>query len=137
MDRSEKTIKVERVAPAPSVNREGLFTLATQRRLPLAALRRSYSNSEGEAKRGAGGSCESRGVKNSSHSVWPIISELEPASRSGITNSPTIGMKHNSAPAQTPGSDSGNVTSQNARCGEAPRSLAASSSAGSILASVA
>ncbi len=52
-------------------------------------------------------------VKNSSHSVWPIISELEPASRSGITNSPTIGMKQSSTPAPTPGSDSGNVTSQN------------------------
>src|SRR5260370_940017 len=74
-------------------------------------------------------------VKNSSHSVWPIIIELEPASRSGMTNSPTIGMKHNSAPAPTPGKDSGNVTSQNARSGDAPRSLAASSSEGSILAS--
>ncbi len=53
-------------------------------------------------------------VKNSSHSVWPIIIEPEPARRSGITNSPTIGMKQSSAPAPTPGNDSGNVTSQNA-----------------------
>src|SRR5436309_11374265 len=76
-------------------------------------------------------------VKNSSHRLWPIISALEPASRSGITNSPMIGMKHSNAPAATPGNDRGNVTSQNACRGEAPRSLAASSSAGSILASVA
>ena len=34
----------------------------------------------------------------------------EPPSRSGMTNSPTIGMKHNSAPAATPGSESGSVT---------------------------
>jgi len=67
----------------------------------------------------------------------PIISESEPANRSGITNSPTMGMKHSKQPAPTPGNDKGNVTSQNAASGEAPRSLAASSSAGSILASVA
>ena len=54
-----------------------------------------------------------------------------------MTNSPTMGMKQSSAPAATPGSDSGNVTSQNAPAGELPRSLAASSSAGSSLASVA
>jgi two-component system alkaline phosphatase synthesis response regulator PhoP len=40
-------------------------------------------------------------------------------------------------PAPTPGSDSGNVTCQNACRGEAPRSAAASSSAGSCFASVA
>ena len=37
--------------------------------------------------------------KNSVHSVWPIIVAPEPPSRSGITNSPAIGMKQSSAPA--------------------------------------
>ena len=77
--------------------------------------------------RGGRGHRPVRLVKNSSHRVWPIISELEPASRSGITNSPTIGMKQSNTPAPTPGNDSGNVTSQNACRGEAPRSPAASS----------
>ena len=53
-------------------------------------------------------------AKNSIHKVWPIIIVSEPPSRSGMTNSPTIGMKHSSAPAATPGSDSGSVTVQNA-----------------------
>src|ERR1700712_2853276 len=76
-------------------------------------------------------------VKNSSHSVWPIIMRSEPASKSGITNSPTMGMKHSKTPAPTPGSDSGNVTSQNALKREQPRSAAASSSASSSFDSVA
>ena len=42
-------------------------------------------------------------AKNSVQSVWPIISVCEPPSRSGMTNSPTIGMKQSSAPATTPG----------------------------------
>src|SRR4029077_158974 len=103
---------------------------------------RSYSNSGGtssnsSATAAAGAPGQSLLVKNSSHSVCPIIIEPEPARRSGMTNSPTIGMKHNSAPAPTPGSDSGNVTIQNASRGEAPRSLAASISEPSIFASVA
>ena len=80
---------------------------------------------------------QSRLVKNSSHSVCPIIIWSEPAKRSGITNSPTIGMKHSTAPATTPGNDSGTVISQNAFAREQPRSAAASSRAGSALASVA
>ena len=49
-----------------------------------------------------------------------------------MTNSPTIGMKQSSAPATTPGSDSGTVTSQNAFQRGQPRSAAASSSVSSI-----
>ena len=62
-------------------------------------------------------------VKNSSHSVWPIISELEPAKQIRDHEFADDGMKHSSTPAPTPGSDSGNVTSQNACHGGAPRSL--------------
>ena len=40
--------------------------------------------------------------KNSVHKVWPIINAFDPPSRSGMTNSPAIGMKHSSAPAKTP-----------------------------------
>ena len=126
------------------LKREMPFDLAPPSAPPSSWRRcsRSYSKSGGTSSSSSTtAAAEATGqsllVKNSSHSVWPIISELEPASRSGITNSPTIGMKHSSAPAPTPGSDSGNVTSQNACRGEAPRSLAASSSAGSIFASVA
>ena len=48
-----------------------------------------------------------------------------------MTNSPTIGMEHSSAPAAIPGHDNGSVTDQNAFQRRAPRSAAASSSAGS------
>jgi hypothetical protein len=75
--------------------------------------------------------------KNSVHSVCPIIRLSEPPSRSGMTNSPVIGMKHRRAPAPTPGSDSGTVIFQNAVDGRAPRSAAASSSEKSIFSSVA
>ena len=54
-----------------------------------------------------------------------------------MTNSPTIGMKHSSAPATAPGSDSGTVMRQKARAGVAPRSRAASISVGSSRSSVA
>ncbi len=127
-----------------TLNREILLTWCAISPLPPSVRRcsRSYSNSGGtssssSATAAADATGQSLLVKNSSHSVCPIIIEPEPARRSGITNSPTIGMKHNSAPAPTPGSDSGNVTSQNASRGEAPRSLAASSSEPSIFASVA
>ena len=40
--------------------------------------------------------------KNSIQMVWPIIAVREPPSRSGMTNSPTIGMKHNSEPERHP-----------------------------------
>src|SRR4029078_11965521 len=66
--------------------------------------------------------------KNSVHRVWPIISAFEPPSRSGMTNSPAIGMKHNSTPAKMPDADSGMVINQNALHRGAPRSAAASSS---------
>src|SRR6218665_551726 len=73
-------------------------------------------------------------VKNSSHSVWPIINAFDPASRSGMTNSPMIGMKQSNAPAPTPRRDSGTVTSQNASMRETPRSVAASINDGSCFA---
>ena len=60
---------------------------------------------------------QSRLLKNSFHSVLPIISVSEPPSRSGMTNSPTAGMKTSRQPAKTPGSDSGNVICQKARHG--------------------
>ena len=80
---------------------------------------------------------QSRLEKNSLHSVRPIIRVSEPPRRSGTTNSPTIGMKQRSEPATTPGSDKGRVTVRKARAGEAPRSCAASISAGSSRSSAA
>ena len=76
-------------------------------------------------------------AKNSVQMVWPIIEVREPPSRSGMTNSPTIGMKHNSEPATTPGADSGIVTSQNVFQRGQPRSAAASRSCSSSFSSVA
>ncbi len=75
---------------------------------------------------------QSRLLKNSFQSVLPIMSVSEPPSRSGITNSPTAGMKTRKQPAMTPGSDRGNVTCQNAFHGGQPRSSAASISEGLI-----
>src|ERR1700732_4718954 len=75
--------------------------------------------------------------KNSVQMVCPIIGACEPPSKSGMTNSPTAGMKHSSAPASTPGADSGNVTSQNTLLRGQPRSAAASSSDSSSFSSVA
>ncbi len=80
---------------------------------------------------------QSRLEKNSVHSVCPIISVSEPPSRSGMTNSPQTGMKHSSAPAATPGSDSGTVTRQKAFQRGQPRSAAASNNDSSIFSSVA
>src|SRR5205085_1746127 len=74
---------------------------------------------------------QSRLPKNSSQSVCPIIDVLDEPSRSGMTNSPVIGMKQSSVPAMMPGSDSGTVTVKNARQGGQPRSAAASSNVGS------
>src|SRR3546814_3881313 len=70
---------------------------------------------------------QSRLLKNSLHSVLPIIRVSDPPSRSGMTNSPTAGMKTRKQPAMMPGSDSGTVTNQNAFMGRQPRSAAASS----------
>src|SRR5262245_49467335 len=76
---------------------------------------------------------QSRLKKNSVHKAGPIIWDAQPPSRSGITTSPTTGMNDSSAPAATPGSDSGNVISQNAFHAGQPRSDAASSNDSSIL----
>src|SRR5271154_4757072 len=133
--------------PPPQRGRgeEGDLMKRASHHLPPSSCRRcnrSYnSNGASSSASNSTAAAEATGqsllVKNSSHRVWPIISESEPASKSGITNSPTMGMKHSNTPAPTPGSDSGNVTSQNAHCCDEPRSEAASSSAGSILAKVA
>src|SRR5207253_2198906 len=64
--------------------------------------------------------------KNSCHSILPTISVPGPPNKSGITNSPTAGMKTSKAPAAMPGSDSGRITARKARHGRAPRSAAAS-----------
>ena len=53
-------------------------------------------------------------LKNSSQSVRPIICVCGPPSSSGITYSPTQGMKTSIAPATMPARDSGTVTFQNA-----------------------
>ena len=73
-------------------------------------------------------------LKNSSHSTRPIISVSGPPSSSGMTNSPTQGMKTSIEPAMMPALDSGTVTFQNATQGVAPRSAAASSRRKSSLA---
>src|SRR3954462_15099147 len=86
---------------------------------------------------GAAAPGQSRLPKNSSHSVCPIIAVEDEPSRSGMTNSPTIGMKQSSVPAMMPGNDSGPVTAKNGRQGGLPRSAAASSSVSSIFSSAA
>ncbi len=68
--------------------------------------------------------------KNSVHSTLPIIRLSGPPSRSGITNSPTAGMKTSMLPATMPGQESGSVTRRKARKGRQPRSAAASSRVG-------
>src|SRR6218665_3248762 len=78
---------------------------------------------------------QSRFAENSVHSVLPIISVSAPPNRSGMTNSPVIGMKQIIEPAMTPGSDNGKVIFQKAFQGGQPRSLAASSSELSIFSS--
>ncbi len=80
---------------------------------------------------------QSRFEKNSLHNCRPIISVSDPPSRSGMTNSPTAGMKHNSEPAMMPGMASGTVMVQNVRQGGEPRSSAASISVSSIFSSAA
>ncbi len=73
-------------------------------------------------------------LKNSSHSVRPIICVCGPPSSSGITYSPTQGMNTSMDPAMMPAFDKGTVILQNATQAVAPRSLAASSSRRSIFA---
>src|SRR5690606_25893301 len=85
----------------------------------------------------ADASGQSRLPKNSVQSVLPIINVSAPPRRSGMTNSPVIGMKQIIAPAMTPGIESGNVIFQKAFSGGQPRSFAASSNVGSIFSRVA
>src|SRR5436309_1392214 len=80
---------------------------------------------------------QSRLPKNSSHKTCPIIEVDDEPSRSGMTNSPTIGMQQSRQPATMPGSDSGTVTVKKVRHGGAPRSAAASSSVSSSFSSAA
>src|SRR6516165_11319267 len=80
---------------------------------------------------------QSRLLKNSIQMVWPIIGDSEPPSRSGMTNSPTIGIKHRSTPASMPDDDNGSVTSQKIFQRGQPRSAAASTSDSSSFSSAA
>src|SRR4051794_20615788 len=64
---------------------------------------------------------QSRLPKNSSHSVCPIIAVDDEPSRSGMTNSPTIGMKQSSDPAAMPDSESRHGHLKNRGQGRAPR----------------
>src|SRR5208282_4491417 len=128
-DRDDQPIK-EQIAQAQHDQKEGRQALGHA--APLAKRRRIFpigqisSASIATATDAATG--QSWLVKNSSHSTLPIIRLSGPPRRSGMTNSPTIGMDTSSAPAATPGSDSGRVTLRKARNGLAPRSDAASSS---------
>src|SRR6185437_12989763 len=56
-------------------------------------------------------------VKNSSHRTLPIISVSVPPKRSGITNSPTAGMKTIKQPATMPASDNGKEMVKNVAIG--------------------
>jgi hypothetical protein len=73
-------------------------------------------------------------LKNSSQRVRPIICVCGPPSSSGITYSPTHGMKTSIAPATMPARESGTVIFQKAVHAVAPRSEAASSRRRSIFA---
>ena len=70
---------------------------------------------------------QSRLLKNSCHSTLPIIRVSGPPSISGMTNSPTTGMKTSMQPAMMPFLESGTVICQNRVRLRAPRSEAASS----------
>src|SRR5215204_4014829 len=66
---------------------------------------------------------------------WIRLTYIEPAlppTRSGVTYSPTVGMKHMKNPAITPGRLNGSTTRQKRRSGGEPRSAAASKSVVSI-----
>ena len=62
----------------------------------------------------------------------PYIEPALPPTRSGVTYSPTVGMKHMKKPAITPGRLKGRATRQKRCSGVDPRSAAASKSVGSI-----
>src|SRR6185436_6302185 len=74
---------------------------------------------------------QSRVSRNCCLITLPIMIPSVPPRMSGIANMPSAGMNTSAAPAYTPGSDSGKVTRQNRSQAFAPRSCAASSSAGS------
>ena len=75
---------------------------------------------------------QSRLEKNSFHKARPMVCAPGPPSSSGITYSPTAGMNTSASPATMPGNDNGKVMVRNTVHGLAPRSAAASSSAGSM-----
>jgi hypothetical protein len=62
----------------------------------------------------------------------PYIDPALPPTSSGVTYSPTVGMKHMKNPAITPGRLSGRTTRQKRCTGVDPRSAAASKRLGSI-----
>ncbi len=65
-------------------------------------------------------------TKNSSQIIFPKYSLSLPPSSSGITNSPTTGIKTNILPATIPGKDKGIITLKKVLKGFAPKSLEAS-----------
>src|SRR6266851_2342082 len=65
-------------------------------------------------------------AKNSVHRVWPIMVASEPPSKSGTTNSPTMGTKHKRAPAPRPRNARGSVMTKKVFQRGQPRSAAAS-----------
>ena len=66
----------------------------------------------------------------------PNMKSFGPPTSCGVTYSPIVGMNTKMKPAITPGIDSGNVTVQNIRHRDAPRSDPASSRCSSIPSSV-
>ncbi len=76
---------------------------------------------------------QSRLLKNSCHRTRPIMVVLEPPNKSGITNSPTAGIKTSKLPVMMPGMVSGKVIRKNATQGFAPKSEAACSNVQSNL----
>ena len=53
---------------------------------------------------------QSRFTKNSSHIIFPKYNLSLPPNNSGITNSPTTGIKTSILPATMPGIDKGKIT---------------------------
>ena len=80
---------------------------------------------------------QSRAVVNWFCTRLPIMTVFPPPIRSGVRKAPTQGMNTRMEPARMPGPESGITTRSSAGKGLAPRSAAASSSAGSSRSSVA
>ena len=62
-------------------------------------------------------------VRNWSLIIFPIIGDFAPPNKSGITNSPRVGMKTKNNPVKIPDFDNGKVTFQNVFNPDAPKSF--------------